>query len=259
MDSILTNIYDRNERLWGKTAQAELFKKHVVVFGLGGVGGYATEALARSGVGNITIVDFDTVSETNINRQLIALIPNIGKPKTALFKERISQINPHIKVTEINEFVSARIIEKILDQKTDFVADAIDTLKSKIELIEICRKKDISVITSLGMGNRIKPEELYLADISEIDTKKCVFAKNVVYQLKKRGIEKDIPAVASKEKPIKTEKRASVLTIRQADGELAEITKFSPGSASFVPPVAGYFMAAYIIRQLIKNFITLKE
>ena len=255
MDSVLTNIYDRNELIWGKQAQQELFKKHALVLGLGGVGSYAAESLARSGIGTITLVDFDTVSETNINRQLPALIPDIGKSKTALMKERISLINPHIAVKEVNEFASVELIDKIADKNIDFIADAIDTMKSKIDIIELAREKGIPIITCLGAGNRIKPEELYIADISEIDTKKCSFAKNIIYQLKKRGIEKNVPAVASREKPYKTTPKPSVIRVNQPDGSVKEITKLSPGSSPFVPPVAGYMMAGFIVRELIRDFI----
>ena len=255
MNSVLTGIYERNEMLWGKQAQEELFRKHVAVIGIGGVGSYIAEALARSGVGIITLVDFDTVSESNINRQLPALIPNIGKSKVSLMKQRISLINPHIEVRERKEFCTAELIEKITDEKIDFVGDAIDTLKSKIAVLEICRKKEIPIITCLGAGNRIKPEELYIADISEINAKKCPFAKNVVYQLKKRGIEKNLPAVISREKPFKTRKNSSVIKISQSDGKITEINKFSPGSSPFVPPVAGYLMAGFIVRNLIQDFI----
>jgi len=247
----LTDIYNRNELIWGKEVQERLFKKHAAVIGMGGVGSYLAEALARSGIGSLTLVDFDIVSESNINRQLPALLNHIGKSKVILMKERISLINPHIKVNEINEFCSGELIEEITDKNIDFVADAIDTLKSKIEIIEICKKKAIPLITCLGAGNRIKPEELYIADISEIDTRKCPFAKNVIYQLKKRGIEKDIPAVASREKPFKTEKKSSVIKIKKGGEETAEIRKFSPGSSPFVPPVAGYLMAGFIVRELI--------
>ncbi len=250
MTATLTGIYNRNERIWGKEAQQELFKKHVAVIGLGGVGSYLAEALARSGVGVLTLVDFDVVAESNINRQLPALIPDIGKHKVCLMKQRINLINPHIRVNEINKFCDNGLVEQIIEKNADFVADAIDTLKSKVALIEICRKKSVPVITCLGAGNRVKPEELYIADISEIDAKKCPFARNVVYQLKKRGIEKDLPAVASREKPFKTEKISSV--VKMGDGvEAGEFKKFSPGSSPFVPPVAGYLMAGFIVRNLI--------
>ncbi len=254
MTSLLTEIYGRNELIWGKDGQQELFKKHVAVIGIGGVGSYLAEALARSGIGTITLVDFDVVSESNINRQLHALIPDIGKFKVNLMKQRINLINPHIQVNEINEFCSESLIKKIINKNVDFVADAIDTLKSKIELIEICKEKGIPVITCLGAGNRLKPEELYITDISEINTKKCPFAKNVIYQLKKRGLAKDLPAVASLEKPFKTEKNFSVLKVRHGD-KTSEIKKFSPGSSPFVPPVAGYLMAGFIVRNLIQKFL----
>jgi tRNA A37 threonylcarbamoyladenosine dehydratase len=247
----LSGIYSRNEQLWGEEAQKCLFRQHVAVIGLGGVGGYIAESLARSGVGVITVVDFDDVAETDINRQLQALIPDIGKPKISLIKQRINLINPHIEVIEHHEFCTAGLMEKIIEEKVDFVADAIDTLRSKVEIIEVCRKREVPVISCLGAGNRIKPEELYLADISEVKRVKCPFVKNVVYQLKKKGIESYLHVVLSKEPPIKVEKREAKLYITRSDGEAKEINRFSPASSPFVPPVAGYIMAGYIVRTLI--------
>jgi len=246
-------IYSRNELLWKKEVQALLFSKHIAVFGLGGVGSYAAEALARSGIGKITIVDFDDISETNINRQLLALNSTVGKAKTILMQERIKDINPDIAVNAINSFCTAQLLEKIFDEPVDYVIDAIDTIKSKIELIETCHKRGIPVICSLGAGNRLDPEQLYTADISEIKPKKCVFAKNVLYRLRKAGITEGIAVVISKEPPIPIEKNLSRVEVQTESGENIEFNKFSLGSSPFVPPVAGYIMAGYAVRSFIKN------
>jgi tRNA A37 threonylcarbamoyladenosine dehydratase len=259
MTITLDNIYNRNERLWGKQAQRALFRKHVAVIGLGGVGGYIAEALARSGVGVLTLIDFDDVAETDINRQLPALLPNIGQPKVELMKQRISLINPHIEVRARQEFCTAAMMTKIAAETTnfgvDFVADAIDTLKSKVEIIDVCRKMGVPIISSLGMGNRLRPEEIYVADISEIQGTKCPFAKHIVYQLKKLGIESGLPVVVSREKPLKAAPLEITLEIKQGDDEVTKVNRRPPASSPFVPPVAGYIIAGYIVRELIKDFI----
>ncbi len=249
----LQEIYARNELLWGAEAQQKLFSKHVVVFGLGGVGSYAAEALARSGVGALTFIDFDTVSASNINRQLLALIPDIGKSKVDLMKERINQINPHIKVNCIHDFYRPEINDLIFTDKVDFVIDAIDSLKAKVELLETCVNKNIPVISSMGAGNRVDPTQLYIADISEINTKKCPFAKNVKYRLKNRNIVSNLPVVASTEKPSALDKIESTMEYIDNNGEKKEIKKISPGSCPFVPPVAGYMLASYVVNSFIKN------
>lgn len=245
------NIYERNELIWGREVQELLFRKHVAVFGLGGVGSYTAEALARAGVGKITIVDFDEVSETNINRQLLALNSTVGEKKAFLMQERISNINPAIQINAVNDFCTGELAEKIFSEPVDYVVDAIDTMKAKIDLLEICVKKGISVISSLGAGNRLCPEQLFIADISEINPRKCVFAGNVIRMLKKRGITQGITVVASTEKPISTEKRLSDIEVTTGNGEKIELKKLTPGSSPFVPPVAGYIMAGYVVRSFL--------
>lgn len=242
-------IYDRNILIWGESAQNLLFQKHMVVFGIGGVGSYAAEALARAGIGKITVVDFDDVSETNLNRQLLALNSTIGKEKTFLIKERIKDINPDICVNTISDFCTKELTEQVFSESIDYVIDAIDTLKSKVDLIESCVEKQIPVISSLGAGNRLNPEQLYTADISEISPRKCVFARNVINKLKKRGIIQGVTVVASTEPPIAVKKQLSKVKITTSSGETIEFEKFTPGSSPFVPPVAGYLMASYAIRQ----------
>ena len=247
-----SKIYERNELIWKKEVQALLFKKHIAVFGLGGVGSYAAEALARAGIGKITVIDFDEVSETNINRQLLALNSTLGKEKTFLMKERIRDINSDITVNAINCFCTADLLEKIFCESVDYVIDAIDTLKSKTDLLESCFIKKIPVISSLGAGNRLDPEQLFTADISEINPKKCVFSKNVVNKLKKRGITYGITFVLSKEAPVSTGKQISRVAAQTEAGENIAFDKFTPGSSPFVPPVAGYIMAGYAVRSFIK-------
>jgi tRNA A37 threonylcarbamoyladenosine dehydratase len=244
-------IYERNTLIWGKENQNLLFTKHVVVFGLGGVGSYAAEALARAGIGQLTVIDFDDVSQSNINRQLLAIHSTIGKKKAFLMAERIKDINPEITVNIINDFSTKNLTEKILDTSVDYVVDAIDTLRSKIDLLETCVNRNIPVISSLGAGNRLDPEQLYTADISEINPRKCPFARNVVNKLKKREITKGITVVLSTEKPAVIEKQLSHVELTTESGENIEFKKFTPGSSPFVPPVAGYIMASYIVKSFI--------
>lgn len=247
----MENIFSRNILYWGEDVQKALSSCHIAVFGLGGVGGYCAEALTRAGIGELTLIDFDTVSETNINRQIIALHSTIGESKTKLSEQRLKDINPDIKLNIVNDFYTGN---KTLElNNIDFVADAIDTMKSKIELLETCIKSNIKVISSMGAGNRIDPAKLYITDISEIENKNAPFVSNIIYQLKKRGIESGITVVASREKPFVQEKLSSTEEIRTKNGEIIEFTKITPSSTPFVASCAGIFMASYIVQEIIKE------
>lgn len=245
--------FSRNELIWGKTNQSALAGKHVIVFGLGGVGGFALESLARAGVGNFTIVDFDVVSESNINRQIVALNSTVGQKKTKLFRERLLDINPNLNIRCIDDFYSENLRDECFRDRTDFVIDAIDTMRSKVDLLVYCYNNDIPVVTSMGAGNRLNPTELYIADIFELDSKKCVFTKNVLYQLKKHGIERGITAVSSKEKPSVLEKVSVTEKIITKQGEELEFNKITPGSTPFVPAVAGYYLGWFVLDKLLKT------
>lgn len=241
-------IFSRNELFWGKEVQKTLGEKHVAVFGLGGVGGFCAEALARAGIGELTIVDFDKVSESNINRQIVALHSTVGQSKAELFEKRLRDINPEINLNVVEDFYQEGLSEGI-----DFVADAIDTMRSKISLLETCFIKEIPVISSMGAGNRIDPTKLYISDISEIENKNAPFVSNIIYQLKKRGIEKGITVVASREKPFVKEKISVNEKIITKNGEEIEFTKITPASTPFVASCAGIYMAYYIVNNIIKN------
>lgn len=243
------DIFSRNELFWGVEGQKFLKDSQVCIFGLGGVGGYCAEALARAGIGALTIVDFDEISPSNINRQIIALHSTIGKSKAKILEDRLKDINPQIKLTVIDDFYS-----KDFDfSGIDFVADAIDTIRSKIELLCTCVQKNIPVISSMGAGNRIDPTKLYICDISEIENKNAPFISNVTYQLKKRGIEKDITVVASREKPFAQEKISSKEKVITKSGEVIEFNKITPASTPFVASCAGIFMASFIVQKIIKE------
>ena len=242
--------FSRNELFWGEDNQKLLSFKHVAVFGLGGVGGFCAEALVRAGVGELTIVDFDTVSESNINRQLVALHSTVGQSKTYLFEQRLKDINPDIKLHVIDDFYSGNLDLKNID----YVADAIDTMRSKIELLETCVNSNIPVISSMGAGNRIDPTQLYICDISQIENKNVSFVSNIIYQLKKCGIEKGITVVASREKPFVQKKISEAEKIMTKSGENIEFTKITPSSTPFVASCAGIFMASFIVRNFFKEY-----
>lgn len=250
-----TEIFARNSLFWGEENQKLLADKNVAVFGLGGVGGFCAESLARAGVGNLTIADFDRVSESNINRQIIALNSTIGQKKTELFQQRLKDINPEINLKIIDDFYnSEELTIDFTSEKYDYVADAIDTMRSKIHLLESCYKNDIPVISSMGAGNRIDPTQLYIADLKDIENRNAPFVSNVIYQLKKLGITEGITFVSSREKPFVQEKITENEKIKTNNGLDIEFNKITPSSTPFVASVAGIFMASYIVQNLIKDY-----
>lgn len=229
------NIFSRAELLLGEEALEKLRSARVALFGIGGVGSFAAEALARGGVGHITLVDGDTVSITNINRQLIALHSTVGKEKTAVMAERIADISPETEV-ETYPVVYGAENRDLLDFSTyDYVIDAIDTVTSKLILIEEAKKAGVPVISCMGTGNKFHPERFEVTDISK--TSVCPLAKVMRKELKVRGI-KNVKVVYSKEEP-------------QKPAESPETGKRQiPGSLSFVPPGAGLLLAGEVIRHI---------
>lgn len=229
------NIFSRAELLLGEEALEKLRSARVALFGIGGVCSFAAEALARGGVGHITLVDGDTVSITNINRQLIALHSTVGKEKTAVMAERIADISPETEV-ETYPVVYGAENRDLLDFSTyDYVIDAIDTVTSKLILIEEAKKAGVPVISCMGTGNKFHPERFEVTDISK--TSVCPLAKVMRKELKVRGI-KNVKVVYSKEEP-------------QKPAESPETGKRQiPGSLSFVPPVAGLLLAGEVIRHI---------
>lgn len=250
----MDEIFSRNELYWGIENQKLLRCAHVGVFGLGGVGGFCAEALARAGVGELTIVDFDKVSVSNINRQLVALHSTINQSKAKLFAARLKDINPAVRLNVIDDFYNGNELFNSYFSLFNYAADAIDTMRSKIELLETCVKNNIPVVSSMGAGNRIDPTKLYISDISEIENKNAPFVSNIIYQLKKRGIEKGITVVASREKPFVREKISTTENIETKSGEIIEFTKITPSSTPFVASCAGIFMASYIVQKIIKDY-----
>lgn len=227
--------FSRTELLFGSDAMEKLNNAHVCVFGVGGVGGYVCEALARSGVGSLTLVDNDTVSTSNINRQIFATASTVGMMKTAAAKLRLLDINPDIKIKEYNMFYLPETAEEIDLTQFDYVVDAIDTVTAKIYLAQKCDELNIPLIASMGTGNKLDPTAFEVTDIYK--TSVCPLARVMRTELKKRGVKK-LKVVYSKEQP----KNAV------ADSSNG---RHAPGSCAFVPSVAGLVIASAVIKDLI--------
>lgn len=245
--------FSRTELLLGKEGVEKLKKSTVAVFGVGGVGSFAVEALARSGVGRLILVDDDDVCITNINRQLHATTKTVGKPKVDVMAERVKEINPKAVVLPIKEFVSKDNIEKLLSNDIDYVIDAIDTVSSKIELVVKCNEMNIPIISSMGAGNKLDPTKFEVEDIYK--TSVCPLAKVMRIELRKRGIKK-LKVVYSKEPPMKP-KLDEVVSCKVGcvcpPGATRKCTdrRQIPGSISFVPSVVGLIMAGEVIKDIV--------
>ena len=238
----MTDRFSRTEMLLGRDAMDKLRNARVAVFGLGGVGGYIVEALARSGVGALDIIDNDTVSITNLNRQIVAVEGTVGMPKTEAAKMRIMQINPDCKVTAYNTFYMPENSSDFDFTKYDYIADAIDTVTAKIELVMNANKCGTPIICSMGTGNKLNPAELEVADIYK--TSVCPLARIMRYELKRRGIKK-LKVVYSKEMPIVPTGAAAEKCRAESTGK-----KNVPGSTAFVPAVAGMIIASEIVKDI---------
>ncbi len=220
----------REEALIGEEAVKKLLSSSVLVFGAGGVGSYAIEALARAGVGKITVVDGDTVSESNINRQLIADTSTVGLKKAEVSSERIKRINPECDAVAVSLFADGTNTEKIIKNASpDFIVDAIDTVSSKLIIAELSVKLGIPLISSMGTGNKLDPSAFEITDIKK--TSVCPLARVMRRELKARGIV-SLPVLYSREEPVKLGSR-------------------TPASISFVPSSAGLMIAGYVINELI--------
>lgn len=243
----MEQIFSRNELYWGEGFQKFLASKTIFIFGLGGVGGFCLEALVRSGIENFTLIDFDTVSKSNINRQLIALNSTIGIKKTELFKKRLKDINDNVNLRIFDDFYDESLNDEIFSFSPDFVVDAIDSLKSKIKLIKYSTLNNINLITSFGAGNRLDCSQLVTTKANEIKSNDQ-FIKNVLSKLKKENVELNFPVVWSKEKAHSLKKIKNIEKIEKKSGEIIELTKYTPASTPMVPAVCGYLMANYVIK-----------
>ena len=238
----MLNEFSRTELLLGQDAMRRLAAARVAVFGIGGVGSFAVEAVARAGIGAIDLFDNDVVALTNINRQLIATHETLGRLKVEVMRERILTINPRCAVTAHACFYAANNADAFDLSRYDYIIDAIDTVSSKLTLIERALRSGARIVSSMGAGNKLDPTRLEVADL--FDTSVCPLARVMRRELKKRGVA-SLPVVYSRETPVKP----------CPGGAHAAITPGSarrevPGSVSFVPPVAGFILASVAIRAL---------
>lgn len=228
----MENLYSRTERMLGEEAVERLKGARVAVFGVGGVGGFCIEALARAGVGALDLIDSDTVAESNLNRQIIATRETIGEYKTTVMKNRILSINPDAKITTYNLFFDNNTSHLFDFSAYDYVVDAIDSVRGKIEIIKLSKAAGTRVISCMGAGNKLDPTMFEIADIEK--TSVCPLARAVRTELKKLGI-RGVKVLFSKEPPVLPK---------------TEATDRAPGSISFVPSVAGLIIAGEVIKDI---------
>ncbi|MBO4687993.1 MAG: tRNA threonylcarbamoyladenosine dehydratase [Clostridiales bacterium] len=250
----MSDRFSRTELLMGKAAMEHLAQCRVAVFGIGGVGGYVCEALARSGVGAFDLIDDDKVCKSNINRQIIATSKTVGRYKTEVMQERILDINPDAEVHTHQCFFLPENASEFPFEKYDYVVDAIDTVTAKIELVMQCQKAGVPIISSMGAGNKLDPTKFRVADIYK--TSVDPLAKVMRRELKKRGVKK-LKVVYSEEEPIRPIGNGD----DQDDGSTAPETerpgtkrRATPGSTAFVPSVAGLVIAGEVIKDLTSEY-----
>ena len=237
------NQFSRFELLVGGDALQRLKNSRVAVFGIGGVGGYAVEALARCGVGTLDIIDKDKVSLTNLNRQIIALHSTVGKSKVEVMKSRVHDINPDCRVNTYELFFNAETEGEFDFSSYDYVVDAVDTVAAKIRLAEICKEAGVPIISSMGTGNKLDPTKLEITDISK--TSYDGLARVMRKELGKRGI-KHLTVVYSPEQPVKPD----IENVRELLDEEDLQKRTVPASSAFVPPCAGLLLASKVARDL---------
>lgn len=253
----MLNQFSRTQLLLGENAMNKLAGSRVAVFGIGGVGGYVCEALIRSGVGAIDLVDDDKVCLTNLNRQIIATRKTIGQYKTQVMKERILDINPDAKVEVHNCFFLPETADDFEFEKYDYVVDAVDTVTAKIALVMKCKEKNVPIISSMGAGNKLDASAFRVADIYK--TKVCPLAKVMRRELKKRGVKK-LKVVYSEEMPIKpledmsSSCKTNCICPPGAQHKCTQ-RRAIPGSVAFVPSVAGLIIAGEVVKDLIKDVL----
>ena len=224
--------FSRLEKLIGSTNLANLHEKCVLILGCGGVGGYCAEALARSNIGTLILVDYDVVDISNINRQIIATEKTIGQKKVALLKERIETINSTCQVITIDKFIDSSNLEELFKTKIDFFIDACDTISTKKAIIQNCLSRNISFLTCLGTGNRLNPSKLEITTLEK--TSYDPIARILRKFVKDSNIKEKVIVLASTEKPIKISDR-------------------TPGSTAFVPSSAGLLIASYVVQNFLKE------
>lgn len=245
------DIFTRTKLLIGEEGLNILKYSKVIVFGVGGVGSFCVEALARAGVGHIHVVDDDTVSTTNINRQLVALHSTIGLDKVEVIKQRVHDINPNAKVTTTKTFYTQETASSIQLDDFDYIVDAIDTISAKILLVENAKKANVPIICSMGAGNKLDPTKFKVSDIYK--TSVCPIARAMRYELKRKRIKK-LKVVFSTEKPIKVEPiKKDPNAVSSSEFRDTNAKNIVPGSISFVPPVSGFLLAGEVVNDILKT------
>ncbi|WP_100406596.1 tRNA threonylcarbamoyladenosine dehydratase [Bacillus solitudinis] len=244
--------FSRNELAIGREGLNLLKNSTVAVLGIGGVGSFSAEALARSGVGRLVLVDKDDVDITNVNRQIHALLSTVGRQKVELMKERIADINPECEVIALKMFYTDETYEQFFSYNLDYVIDASDTISYKIHLMKQCLERKMPIISSMGAANKMDPTRLKIADISK--TSYDPMAKVIRTRLRKEGIHKGIEVVFSEEQPIQIREdiRRDIVPEAAEEGKIRK-AKMPPSSNAFVPSVAGLIMAGHVITNLLKN------
>lgn len=233
-------LFERSLLVFGGQGIAKLNQSHVLVAGVGGVGGFIIEALARAGVGTLTIVDHDVVSPSNLNRQIIALKSTLGENKAEVMKSRIADINPLCQVNTVQSFLKPEDMDQLLSTDYDYVVDAIDSLNCKVSLVETAVNKGLKVASSMGAGRRIDPGKIQITDISKTHT--CGLARQMRQRLKKRRIKKGIPVVFSSELPLPP---GPMEEIEGARGRVVN------GTASYMPAIFGLMLAGVVVQDLV--------
>lgn len=247
----MLNQFSRTQLVFGEEAMQRLAGARVAVFGIGGVGGYTVEALARSGVGQLDLIDDDKVCVTNVNRQLLATLKTVGQYKVDVAKERIAEINPKCEVKAFKTFYMPDTENEFDFTQYDYIVDAIDTVKGKLALAENAQKAGTPIISSMGAGNKVNAAAFEVADI--YDTSVCPLARVMRYECRRRGIKK-LKVVYSKEKPIRPKEDMSVSCRRHCvcppGTRKCTVRRDIPGSTAFVPSVAGLIIAGEVIKDL---------
>ena len=248
----MLNQFSRTQLVFGRDAMETLANSRVAVFGIGGVGGYTVEALARSGVGKLDLIDDDKVCLTNVNRQILATLKTVGQYKVDVAEERIHSINPQCEVRTYKTFYMPDTEKEFDFTQYDYIVDAIDTVKGKLALVENANAADTPIISSMGAGNKVNAAAFEVADI--YDTSVCPLARVMRYECRKRGIKK-LKVVYSKEKPIRPLEDMSISCRKHCvcppGTRKCTVRRDIPGSTAFVPSVAGLIIAGEVVNDLI--------
>lgn len=243
------HAFSRTEKLIGKEGLKKLKNSKVAIFGIGGVGSFAVEALARTGIGSLVLIDYDCISLTNLNRQIHANLKTIGRPKVEVMMERILDINPNLNVVTHRNFYNQENADILLNSTYDYVIDAIDSIRPKIDLVIRCKEKGLPIISSMGAGNKLDPTAFEVTDIFK--TSVDPIARIMRYELRKKGIQ-DLKVVFSKEVPIRLDNPNDSPNFCDRAKKENIMKHSTPGSIAFIPSVVGLILAGEVIKDLLK-------